>query len=212
MKIENHYEWDKQCLQQPSDMFEEISKTLQRGGFHPEALTSSYLVMYALESQDVEALQLIDLNETFRKMNSLLATLKTMWLWLCFNWRYYKKPIPMIGEHQRLLHEVWLDMVRKQCFPPYRKKRCKRVPLFFHEPGTSCSFCNGVAVIPDHYHGLEFLFIHAWAVVSSVDWERLIALAMTQPFTIHVLPHIALRHQFDVFKMLIEDHYNSFDD
>lgn len=213
MKIDNHYEWDQHIVAPSSKMFEEVVSTLERGGYNPEALTSAYLVMYTLNEEQIERPWRYDnFNQLFLRINSLVQTLKSVWLWLCFNWRYHRKPIPMIGTQNRMLHEVWIDMVRRQCFPPYRKKRCKRVPLFFHNEDKSCSFCNANGVIPDRYHCIELLYLHAWSAVSAVDWERLIMMAMTQPFTIHHLPHIALHRQFDVFKLLIEDHYNSLDE
>ena len=205
MQFSNHYEWDEACLKQPTSTFMDLADYLHRGGYHPEAMTSNYLVLYTLKGIS-NPLSLKDLNPAFLEMNSLIDSLQSMWLWLCFNWRYYKKPVPEF-EH-RMIHDVWLDMVRRNCYPPYRKRRCKRTPLFFHRSSRVCSFCNPSSHIPDIHHGLEFLYLHAWSVISKVNWGKLIALAMVQPFTMYSIPHISMHHQFVVFKLLILDTFD----
>ena len=210
--MQNHYEWDEQCLSQSKqEVFETLARYLDAGGYNPAALTSNYCVLYVLNGVR-KPLTLVELNPYFLEIDALVETLKSVWLWLCFNWRYYAKPVPVLGTDRQLLFKVWLDMVKKQCYPPYRKRRCRRVPMFFHKPAVQCSFCNPSSVIPKYFHCLELLYLHTWTVISKVNWEQLIALAMTQPFTVHHSPYIPMRHQFTVFKMIIDDHYNELDD
>lgn len=211
MHFSNHHEWDQACLTQSEDVFVDIAAYLHRGGYHPEALSTNYFIFYTLKGID-KPLLLNNLNDMFLEMDALVESLKSMWLWLCFNWRYYKKPVPEFNSPRKMIHDVWLDMVRRNCFPPYRKKRCRKNPMFFHKDTKICSFCNSPSKVPDLFHCLELLYLHAWSVISTVNWGRLIALAMTQPFTIHHIPHISIHHQFAVFKMLIMDEYNYYDE
>lgn len=203
----NHYEWDNACLTHSTAVFQEISTILERGYYPPDVFTTNFLVLRVLQGVD-NPLEMVNFNDMFLQMNALIGVIRSAWLWVCFYWKSKKLPVPVVGSEGKYIHEVWLAMLKKQCFPPYRKKRCRRIPAFFHDKDTDCSFCNPPFKIPDHYHCLELLYLHAWALLCEVKWEAIISYAMKTPFTVYQSPHISFTHQFTLFKLFIEDELN----
>jgi hypothetical protein len=141
-------------------------------------------------------------------MNALVNVVRTVWLWLMFCWRYHEEDVPGVETHLRgrmSICNAWLYFMRKNCFPPYRRSRCKRNPQFFHKTSKSCSFCNPKFVTPDIPHQLELLYLHAWSIIEKRNWTYIFETARNQPFTVYNIPHVSFANQFTVFKLLVED-------
>lgn len=212
MILSNFYDWDKAVLQE-QDVFESVAKFLRQGHFHPHVLSTEYLIFYTLQSYDNPFTLKREFSNIFFEMNSLVHIIRTVWIWLIFCWRHYHADsIPSVEtkHHGRIpIYTAWLYFVRKNCFPPYRRSRCKRNPQFFHKSSLTCSFCNPQYTFPDIPHQLELLYLHAWAQIERFNWTYIFDTARKQPFTVCNIPHISLSHQFTVFKLLVEDEIES---